>query len=49
VGGSRYSIQIVEGLHVINKKGSSTEEGILGGWEVLPNTKEKTPSSAFRV
>jgi hypothetical protein len=42
VGGSRFSIQIVEGLHVINKKGSSTEEGILGGWEVLSNTKENS-------
>jgi hypothetical protein len=49
VGGSRFFIQIVEGLHVINKKGSSTEEGILGGWEVLSNTKEKTHLSAFRV
>jgi hypothetical protein len=33
---------MVEGLlHVINKKGPSTEEGILGAGEVLSNTKEK--------
>ncbi len=55
MGGSRCStasrmkgffIQMVEGLHVINKKGPSTEEGILGAGRCF-QIQRKTPLSAL--
>jgi hypothetical protein len=47
-----FFIQMVEGLHVINKKGLSTEEGILGAawcWGGAFKYKGKNSFECFRV